>query len=42
MNQKEVLVKIDGVSKKFCSRLKQSLIYGIQDIGREMLGFFQN
>lgn len=39
MKEKDVLIKVDGVSKKFCSRLKQSLVYGMQDIGREVLGF---
>jgi lipopolysaccharide transport system ATP-binding protein len=30
--EKEVLVSVDGVSKKFCRNLKRSLIYGAQDI----------
>ena len=28
----EVLIKVEGVSKKFCKNLKQSLIYGFRDI----------
>ena len=28
----DVLIKVDGVSKKFCKNLKQSLIYGFKDI----------
>ncbi len=28
----EVLVKVEGVSKKFCRSLKKSLFYGVQDI----------
>lgn len=35
---KEVLVKVSGVSKKFARDLKKSLRYGLQDISREMLG----
>lgn len=34
----EVLIKVDGVSKKFCRRLKKALWYGIQDIAAEMTG----
>ncbi len=35
----EVLVKVDGVSKKFCKDLKRSLWYGMLDIGRSLLGY---
>ncbi len=34
----EVLVKVEGVSKKFCRNLKRSLWYGVQDISRELIG----
>jgi lipopolysaccharide transport system ATP-binding protein len=34
----EVLVKVEGVSKKFCKSLKRSLWYGAQDVSAEMLG----
>ncbi|MEA5509374.1 ABC transporter ATP-binding protein [Crocosphaera sp. UHCC 0190] len=34
----EVLVKVENVSKKFCRDLKQSLWYGVQDIGSEVVG----
>lgn len=34
----DVLVKVEGVSKKFCRSLKRSLFYGLQDIGTEILG----
>jgi len=34
----DVLVKVDGVSKKFCRSLKKSLLYGMQDLGNEILG----
>jgi lipopolysaccharide transport system ATP-binding protein len=35
----EVLVKAEGVSKKFCKDLKRSLFYGVQDIATELFGF---
>ncbi|MFT7157003.1 MAG: lipopolysaccharide transport system ATP-binding protein [Parvicella sp.] len=34
----EVLVRVEGVSKKFCKDLKRSLWYGIQDITSELFG----
>ena len=34
----DTLIKVEGVSKKFCRSLKKSLWYGMQDIGSEMLG----
>ena len=34
----EPLVKVTGVSKKFCRDLKKSLWYGVQDIGAELVG----
>ena len=34
----EALVSAEAVSKKFCSRLKRSLWYGMQDLAGEMLG----
>lgn len=34
----EVLVKVEGVSKKFCKDLKTSLWYGVKDLGSEFLG----
>ncbi|MDP3817157.1 ABC transporter ATP-binding protein, partial [Pseudomonas sp.] len=34
----EALVKVDGVSKKFCRSLKRSLWYGMQDLGSELIG----
>jgi len=34
----EVLIKVEGVRKKFCRSLKKSLWYGVKDIGAEMLG----
>ena len=34
----EVIVKVEGVSKKFCRDLKRSLWYGVKDIASEMTG----
>ena len=34
----ETLIKVEGVSKKFCRSLKKSLWYGLQDLGSEILG----
>lgn len=34
----EVILSVNGVSKKFCRDLKRSLFYGIQDIASEVLG----
>jgi len=36
-NNDEVLVRVDGVSKKFCRSLKKSLWYGVCDIAGELL-----
>lgn len=37
----EVLVRVEGVSKKFCRSLKKSLWYGVNDIGHELNPFFR-
>ncbi|MDI6746908.1 MAG: ABC transporter ATP-binding protein [Rhodocyclaceae bacterium] len=34
----ETLIKVENASKKFCRSLKQSLWYGMQDLGNELLG----
>lgn len=34
----EILVKVEGVSKKFCKDLKTSLKYGVYDLTNEVLG----
>jgi lipopolysaccharide transport system ATP-binding protein len=34
----EVAIKVEHVSKKFCRYLKRSMLYGIHDIGRNLLG----
>lgn len=38
----EVLIKVEGVSKKFCKNLKKSLIYGGADIIKGFLGIERN
>lgn len=34
----DTLIKVEGVSKKFCRSLKKSLWYGMQDLGNELIG----
>lgn len=34
----EVLLNVEGLSKKFCRSLKRSLFYGVQDIAVELVG----
>jgi len=34
----ETLIKVEGLSKKFCRSLKKSMWYGVQDVGSELLG----
>lgn len=38
----EILVKVEGVSKKFCRNLKRSLVYGGGDIVKGILGMKHN
>ena len=38
-NDNEVLVRVEGVSKKFCRSLKKSLWYGVCDIAGELFPF---
>lgn len=37
----EVVLSVEGVSKKFCRDLKRSLFYGVQDIAGELTGVRQ-
>ena len=37
----EVLINVEGVSKKYCRNLHRSLKYGVLDLGRELLGLPQ-
>lgn len=34
----EAMIQVEGVSKKFCRSLRQSLVYGMTDLAREMSG----
>ena len=34
----EILIRAQNVGKKFCRNLKKSLIYGVQDVGYDLLG----
>jgi lipopolysaccharide transport system ATP-binding protein len=34
----DTVIKVENVSKKFCKSLKRSMIYGMQDISRNILG----
>lgn len=38
MNNNEVLVEVEHISKKFCKDLKHSLWYGVHDLTSELLG----
>ena len=35
---KDTVIKVENVSKKFTKSLKKSMLYGVKDIGRNMLG----
>ncbi|NTW33901.1 MAG: ABC transporter ATP-binding protein, partial [Bacteroidetes bacterium] len=35
----ETLIKVEGLSKKFCRSLRRSMLYGTLDVGRSMVGF---
>ncbi|MBI4525722.1 MAG: ABC transporter ATP-binding protein [Deltaproteobacteria bacterium] len=34
----DVVIKVEGVSKKFCRSLKRSLVYGLEDVARDVVG----
>lgn len=38
MSDKEVLVKVEGLSKKFCKDLRTGLWYGVQDLFTNLMG----
>ncbi|HEY8900010.1 MAG TPA: ABC transporter ATP-binding protein [Chthoniobacterales bacterium] len=40
--EKHVVLSLENVSKRFCRDLKRSLYYGVQDIGRELIGQSQS
>ena len=37
-SESDIVLSVNGVSKKFCRNLKRSLFYGVQDIASEVLG----
>jgi lipopolysaccharide transport system ATP-binding protein len=37
-DESDIVLSVNGVSKKFCRDLKRSLMYGVQDITSELLG----
>jgi len=37
-NDSEIVLSVEGVSKKFCRNLKRSLFYGVQDIASDLSG----
>lgn len=41
-SQSEIVLSVEGVSKKFCRDLKRSLFYGSQDITSEIIGVRQD
>src|SRR6187399_1804067 len=38
----DTLLSVDGISKKFCRRLKTSLAYGVRDMTRDLFGVRRN
>ncbi len=38
VDNREVLLRVDGVSKKFCKHLKRSMVYGLSDLARNLIG----
>ena len=34
----DIVIKVENVSKKYSKSFKRSMLYGIHDIGRNMLG----
>ena len=35
------IIRVEGVSKKFCRSLKQTMLYGARDVARDLLGISQ-
>ncbi len=35
----EIAIKVEQVSKKYCKSLKRSMLYGVEDIGRNIVGW---
>src|SRR6185295_17261862 len=38
----ETIISVEGVSKKFCRSLKRTMLYGVRDVARDVLGLPQN
>ena len=38
----DVVLRVSGVSKKFCRNLRRSMWYGIQDLSKTLMGFRSN
>jgi len=38
----DIILSVEGVSKRFCRSLKRSLFYGVQDIASELIGQHQH
>jgi len=38
VDESDIILSVNGISKKFCRSLKRSLMYGVQDITWEILG----
>jgi len=38
----DVVLRVSGVSKKFCRNLRRSMWYGIQDLSKNLIGFRSN
>ena len=38
----DAVVKVEGVSKKFTRSLKRSMVYGVKDITRNIIGLSSN
>jgi lipopolysaccharide transport system ATP-binding protein len=37
-----IVIKVENVSKKYCKRLRHTMLYGIADIARSTLGLSPN
>ena len=38
----ETVIKVENLSKQFCRNLRRSMYYGIQDLGKNLLGIKPN
>ncbi|MEL6493218.1 MAG: polysaccharide ABC transporter ATP-binding protein [Cyanobacteria bacterium J06621_3] len=37
-NKNEIILSVNNISKKYCRNLKRALLYGVRDIGKELIG----